>query len=201
MMRHALRHQTFAPHPTNEGGTGRSAPPTVASPDGSAAMAPAAVRRRSVAGRAAHRVARRTALCRCSGIAGRLKWGSRSCRRRLDGPRWPRPLRSAPPHTARRSRLAHAQRRAGNAPAGGAGVPRRFRRSTGPSCCAAVHRHPTLDRAGGGTPEAIHEVVRHPQSARGSWWRWCAMSDELDDYQEGAERDPGGRMSTSKSWR
>src|SRR3954447_24703433 len=55
-----------------------------------------------------------------------------------------------------------AGRRAGDAPAGGAGVHRRFRRSTGLQPAEPpfiVARRSIV--GGGGTPEAIHEVVRH----------------------------------------
>ena len=160
-------------------------------------MAPVAVRRRSVAGRPAHRVARRTALCRCSGIAGRLKWGSRSCRRRLDGPRWPRPLRSAPPHATRRSRLAHAERRAGDAPAGGAGVPPVPAVHRTASCGRRL-RDPTRDRAKGGTPEAIHEVGAIPdqREAHGGGGALCPTNSTIPGRPERAE---AGRMSTSKT--
>jgi hypothetical protein len=77
---------------------------------------------------------------------------------------------------------------AGDAAAGGAGVPRQ---SGGPQDSILLGRRtssPDVRSCGGGTPEAIHEVARRAQSARGSSWRWCVTSDELDDYQAGAER-------------
>ena len=55
-------------------------------------------------------------------------------------------------------------------------------------------RHCASDHvAASGT--SVHTVINARVEGR-----WCVMSDELDDYEEGEERAEGGRRSLTESW-